>query len=43
MGQQHDNSKKGLQLQTEDPITQVSRKEAEGAQEMNFWCFLVLH
>jgi hypothetical protein len=43
MGQQHDNNKKVLQLQTEDRITEVSRKEAEGAQEMIFWCFLVLH
>jgi hypothetical protein len=43
MGQQHNNNNKVLQLQTEDPIMQVLRKEAEGAQEMNFWCFLVLH
>jgi hypothetical protein len=31
---QHDNNKKVLRLQTEDPITQGSRKEAEGAQEI---------
>jgi hypothetical protein len=34
---QHNNNKKELQLPTEDPITQGSRKETEGVQETNFF------
>jgi hypothetical protein len=39
MGQQHDNNKKVLQLQTEDRITQVSTQRSRGSARNEFLVF----